>query len=193
MEGEAVHLNNQFNGSGEDKQYESVNTPNVTIDEKMDEDKDFNEDIIKNIAVEKELSEIASAYNLHRNENAAEEMDTGPAQESLDFQNDKVLEPAQQSSETIGWDSPDLSSEITETSTNPNHSDKSKEPTATVADQSENHQDETSADTEDAKQDIEQKNNPEETNNSEDISRDMEDASKDSQENSHKDMEEKIK
>lgn len=68
-----MFMNKQYDSSNQEKHYNDdlINggseTP-VAISEPVETQGNLNEEIIKNIAVEKELSEIASAYNLHRNE-----------------------------------------------------------------------------------------------------------------------------
>jgi hypothetical protein len=71
--GHTMFMNKQYDSSNQEKHYNDdlINggseTP-VAISEPVETQGNLNEEIIKNIAVEKELSEIASAYNLHRNE-----------------------------------------------------------------------------------------------------------------------------
>lgn len=85
MENHAVHVEkpHEIGDNGPDskeKQHSdeltnggSEKSSKQTMDAQDEPVKVFNEEIIKNIAVEKELSEIASAYNLHRTDSKTEE------------------------------------------------------------------------------------------------------------------------
>lgn len=105
MDGDTLFMNKQYDDSNQEKHYTDnlINggneTTGITPNGNEEPPNSLSEQIIKNIAVEKELSEIASAYNLHRTETEVKTddlaMDIDPPRdfkESCAFGSDKSAE-----------------------------------------------------------------------------------------------------
>ncbi|KAI5698613.1 hypothetical protein M8J75_009340 [Diaphorina citri] len=181
--GHTMFMNKQYDSSNQEKHYNDdlINggseTP-VAISEPVETQGNLNKEIIKNIAVEKELSEIASAYNLHRNEGDSKTdeligMDVDPPKDFKDVSESDKSVPSEHLSEGSELDSQDAPINQEDGKSNPKSSEEGV--------------DENSQGTEEASQDSEAKSSKDLEDNSqdaEDNSKDEEDNSKDGEDNS---------